>query len=634
MRKQHLGSALLLLAALLPAASVHSHDDVIGTRFVSPDGEDDGVCDNNHHPCETLQYALGKLGPGDAIKLAAGTYSLAGVDVERLALGKEGVRGGYSAEDHFRIQNAETNPTKISGVPDELRNNFIAHGFTVIDDNGDTLPRIVMPKLLAPTACASGRAGDFPCHNIDYLAQVQLQEIPGGPTSASNLWGFVDLDDNREYAVLGHRTGTAVIDVTTPGSPVLVGNIAGNSSAWREVKVYQVRDGAGGTHRAFAYVSTEAPGGGLQIIDLSNLPTSISLANTLAEFSTSHTLYVSNVDYSSNVALPGRQAFLYIAGSNVAGGAFRIYDLVDPVHPQLVTPSPAGSGYMHDSTSMLITDNRTTQCANAHNPCEVLVDFNELSVDLWDVTEKSAPVRLSSTSYPTATYVHSGWPSADQRHIIVHDELDELRRGLSTQIYTLDVSDLRTPILVTSYVGNTSTTDHNGYTIGNRYYVSHYKRGLVIFDSTNPAALTEIGSFDTYLSPSANSAGTDGAWGVYPFLPSGTLLVSDIENGLFLLKKNETLPPPVATPNPPAPAPTPPNTGGGGGGGGGSLDLAVLLLLLASAMVRAASRPLARINKRSRDGLPARRFALPVDALQPRGGQRHTASGGVPRPLA
>jgi choice-of-anchor B domain-containing protein len=237
---------------------------------------------------------------------------------------------------------------------------------------------------------------------------------------------------------------------------------------------------------------------------------------------------------------------------------------------------------MHDSTSMLITDNRTTQCAAAHNPCEVLVDFNETTVDLWDVTDKAAPVRLSSTGYGSATYTHSGWPSSDNRYIIVHDELDELRRGINTQIYTLDIADLRAPSIVTSYTGGTTTTDHNGYTIGNRYYVSHYKRGLVLFDSTNPRALTEIGSFDTYLSPAANSAGTDGAWGVYPFLPSGTLLVSDIENGMFLLKRNETLPPPTGggvSPRPPISS--------GGGGGGGSLDLTLLILLLGFAMLRA-----------------------------------------------
>jgi choice-of-anchor B domain-containing protein len=437
-------------------------------------------------------------------------------------------------------------------------------------------------------ACTAGFAGAFPCHNIDYLAQVQLQEIPTNPTSASEIWGFVDADDNREYAILGHRNGTAIYDVTAPGTPVLVGNIAGNSSLWREVKAYQVRQNDG-THRAYAYVSTEAQGGGLQIIDLSNLPTSVSLANTLLEFSTSHTLYVSNIDYATNKALPGATPYLYIAGSNIAGGAYRIYDISNPTVPQLLTPSPSGAGYMHDSTSMLITDNRTTQCANAHNPCEVLVDFNENSVDLWDVTDKATPVRLSTTTYPTASYVHSGWPTVDQRYIVVHDELDELRRGLRTQIYTLDVGDLRTPSLVTSYTGATTSTDHNGYTIGTRYYVSHYKRGLVIFDVTNPQALSEIGSFDTYLSPSANTAGTDGAWGVYPFLPSGTLLVSDIENGLFLLRKNETLPPPV---QPPVANPPPVQGGGDGGGGGGAIDFELLILLSGLAMLRARRRPL------------------------------------------
>jgi len=570
------------VAMLLPAVIVQGHPDAMGTRFVASGGTDAGDCDDNHHPCRTLIYALTQVEPGNAIKLAAGSYDVSGIDVENILVGKEGVRGGYSAEDHFAIQDAESNPTRISGVADAFRNNFIAHGFIVVDANGDPLPRIIMPKMLAPTACTGGLAGSFPCHNIDYLAQVQLQEIPGAPTSASEIWGLVDLDDAREYAILGHRNGTAFYDVTTPGSPVLVASIAGNPSLWREVKAYQVFDAAFGRHRAYAYATTEAPGGGLQVFDLTDLPNSVTLVNTLTEFSTSHTLYISNLNYATNAALAGATPYLFIAGSNIAGGAFRIYDLTNPVSPTLVTSPPAGTGYMHDSTSMLITDNRTTQCANAHNPCQVLVDFNETSVDLWDVTDKAAPFKLSTTTYPTASYVHSGWPTADNMAIIVHDELDELRRALNTHIYTLDIADLRVPSLVTSYIGGTTSTDHNGYTIGNRYYLSHYKRGLVIFDVTNPRALTEVGSFDTYLSPSANSAGTDGAWGTYPFLPSGTLLVSDIENGMFLLKKNETLPPPA----PPVTSnPDPPRAGGGGGGG--ALEGSVLILLAGFAMVRA-----------------------------------------------
>src|SRR5262245_32675627 len=123
MRRHFSGLLFLLVAAVLPSALVQGHDDVIGTRFVAPDGVDAGDCDDNHDPCRTLHYALGQVGPGDAIKLAAGTYDLSGVDLERLALGKEGVRGGYSAEDHFRIQDSESNPTRVTGVPDELRNN-------------------------------------------------------------------------------------------------------------------------------------------------------------------------------------------------------------------------------------------------------------------------------------------------------------------------------------------------------------------------------------------------------------------------------------------------------------------------------------------------------------------------------
>jgi choice-of-anchor B domain-containing protein len=314
--------------------------------------------------------------------------------------------------------------------------------------------------------------------------------------------------------------------------------VAGNTSAWREVKVYQVRDNAASRYRAYAYISTEAPGSGLQVIDLSGLPNSVSLATTLTDTGSQHTLYVSNIDYSTNMALPGTQAFLYAAGSNVNGGAWRAYSLANPAQPQLVGTAPAGSQYMHDSTSLHITDNRTTQCDQGHSPCEVLVDFNENTVDLWDVTNKSSPVRLSSTTYPTVRYTHSGWPSADSRFIFFHDELEEIQRGLNTLIYTMNIDDLRTPTIVTSFQGPNTTTDHNGYTKGNRYFVSHYMRGLVIFDVTNPQQFREIGSFDTFLNPAANTAGTDGAWGVYPFLPSGNILISDITNGLFVLKDN------------------------------------------------------------------------------------------------
>jgi choice-of-anchor B domain-containing protein len=193
--------------------------------------------------------------------------------------------------------------------------------------------------------------------------------------------------------------------------------------------------------------------------------------------------------------------------------------------------APPGTEYVHDATSLRITD--------AHVACgtTTLRGLRRLQQNrsIWDVTDKTAPVRLSSRRIPTS-YTHSGWPTADQRHIFVHDETEEIFGGIRTQIYTMNVDDLRNPFIVASYQGPDTTTDHNGYVKDGFLYVSHYRRGLVVFDASDPHELKEVASFDSFLAPSTNSAGTDGAWGVYPFLPSGTVVVSDISNGLFVLR--------------------------------------------------------------------------------------------------
>ncbi|RPI57356.1 MAG: choice-of-anchor B family protein, partial [Lysobacterales bacterium] len=297
---------------------------------------------------------------------------------------------------------------------------------------------------------------------------------------------------------------------------------------------YQVRDTTGNRWHAYAYVTTEAANSGLQTIDMSGLPLTAGLASTHTDTSSQHTLYVSNIDYSTNAALPGATPMLFVAGSNLNGGAWRAYSLANPAAPQLASPG-SGFDYMHDSTSLLVKDSRAMQaCGRAI--CEVLVDFNVEQVQLWDVTDELQPVLLGSATNPNNRYIHSGWPSADQRHLFFHDELEEIQLGLPTQIYTLDLADLRLPRVVTSYTGPTGTTDHNGYTRGNYYYVSHYRRGVVVFDASDPEQLVEVAHFDNYVTPSSNVAGTDGTWGVYPFLPSGNLLVSDVENGLFVLR--------------------------------------------------------------------------------------------------
>ena len=538
------GPLAVLAGLVVLALPAGSHDDTRGARYVGPDGANATDCLEHHDPCLSIQYALEQAGPGNTIKVSAGVYDVTGLDPERFLFGANHAQGGYEPGGHFEEWDPEAYPTILVGVDRKYRLQMMHLGFKwaadlasanlgIVDDSpADAL----QATARAAEDCVQGSAGQFPCRNVDFLAQIPLNEFTSQPTSAANVWGFVDLNDDREYAVVGLNDGTAVVEVTDPVSPRQVVTIPGNSSPWREVKIYQYFDAGSNRYRAYAYVSTEAPNSGLQVIDLSGLPANASLATTLSDTGSQHTVYVSNIDYATNLALPGAEAFLYVAGSDIGTGAWRVYSLANPASPQFMRAAPAGTQYVHDATSLLITDARTAQCGAGHDPCEVYVDFNENTVDLWDVTDKAAPILLSSTTYSDASYTHSGWPTADQRHIFVHDETEELFNGLFTQIYTMNVDDLRNPFIVASYQGPDTTTDHNGYVKNGFLYVSHYRRGLAVFDASDPTQLREVANLDTFLEPTDNLAGTDGAWGVYPFFPSGTVVISDISNGLFVLR--------------------------------------------------------------------------------------------------
>ena len=65
---------------------------------------------------------------------------------------------------------------------------------------------------------------------------------------------------------------------------------------------------------------------------------------------------------------------------------------------------------------------------------------------------------------------------------------------------------------------------------------SNYSSGLRVFDllDVDKARLNEVAYFDS--EPSHNDATWNGSWGNYPYLPSGILLISDIRNGLFIVR--------------------------------------------------------------------------------------------------
>lgn len=538
---------LTLVALALGATMIASaHSDMDKPLFVSSDGIDSGRCLDALAPCRTISFALGRVGKGGEIRVAQGQYALTDpADVFHLVSGIVRIRGGFKRADDFR--QPTLNATTLTGVPLEYRSMLSSQGFHVVADRkgietetlAGTEKMLVQHKTMqvamASAPCVGGVVAGLACENTELLAHVPFGDVSAFPGSAADVWGFVDLNTNREYAIVGYNIGTAVFDVSDPENPREVGFVDGQNTTWRDIKVYQFFNTTENRWNAFAYVTTDGSSDGLFVIDMTDLPQRISRQSYSSDFSAAHNVFAANTDYGTGLSITGDTPSLIIAGSNNGGGRFRVYGLGNAASPNFVTiPNVSNNDYMHDAATMIIRDSRKdTQCVNATTYCEVLFDFNESTVDIWDITDSSNPVRLSRTPYANSSYTHSGWPSEDGRFLFVHDELDEQNFGLATTLRTFSLANLASPSNVATWNGPTTAIDHNGFVRGNRYYMSNYTRGLTILDISNPASVQDAGRLDTY--PFSDGANFAGAWGAFPYFPSGNIAVSDISSGLYMI---------------------------------------------------------------------------------------------------
>lgn len=548
MHKQGIFTAFIitLLAPIVVSPPVLAHAEHDKARFVAPDGTDIGRCDKPLRPCKTIAYAVKQANKGDKVLVAAGQYQL--TDEEQLFYFSSDmvpVLGGYSRIDHYQLQAPEINRTIISGIPQPLQQNVAERGFQLIRDGkaqlSDTLAlRLAEHQSLASSQaaaqCVNGKAGNFSCKNIDLVAHMALADFSSRPSAANDIWGHVDLNTGTEYALIGLRNGTAVVSLAEPENPVEVGTIAGSSTAWRDIKVYQYFDSSLRRWQAYAYVSSEGSDG-IQIIDLNRLPMSISLAATYRGVSSTHNVYISGVDYTSNSQNSATAPLLHLAGQNTQRGAVSTLSLANPteLRPVWQQSTAVPADYSHDVATMQVEDARAVSDCR-QSPCQVLFDFNEQEIRLWDSSLAGAPSPLASVSYDQASYVHSGWSTEDNRFLFVHDELDETGFALNTTVRVFALDNLKSPQLTKVWRGPTAAIDHNGFVRGNRYYMSNYQRGLTVLDITNPTEPSEAGFFDTFLP--SDGAAFNGMWGTYPYLPSGLILGSDINSGLYILADN------------------------------------------------------------------------------------------------
>jgi choice-of-anchor B domain-containing protein len=104
-----------------------------------------------------------------------------------------------------------------------------------------------------------------------------------------------------------------------------------------------------------------------------------------------------------------------------------------------------------------------------------------------------------------------------------------------TRTLVFDFIDLENPKLVKEHMGVEPSSDHNQYVKGDLLYQANYRSGVRILSIKDPTNPKEIAFFDT--DPfRPNTAGFNGAWNVFPFFKSGTIIVSSIEQGLFMIR--------------------------------------------------------------------------------------------------
>ncbi len=329
------------------------------------------------------------------------------------------------------------------------------------------------------------------------LNTTLLSHIEYNNTELNDIWGWV-APDGTEYALVGLRTGVSIVSLADPTDAKEVAFVPGANSIWRDLK----------TWGHYAYVTTDQGSDGLTVIDLSKLPNTAPFTrwkpvidNT--ELQRCHNLYIDEKGYA------------YLAGCNVnSGGALFVDVKTQPGLPIYVGKGPAI--YNHDIYT--------------RNDIMYSSELNAGRVGIYDVSNKSNPTSLATQLTPFR-FTHNAWLSDDEKVVYTTDE------RANAPITAFDISDLNNIVeldqfrpLATLGMG---VIPHNVHVKDNYLMISYYTDGAVIVDAARPDNLIEVANFDTY--PGPNTSGFFGAWGLYPFLPSGNILVSDINYGLYVI---------------------------------------------------------------------------------------------------
>jgi choice-of-anchor B domain-containing protein len=319
----------------------------------------------------------------------------------------------------------------------------------------------------------------------------------------NEVWGFTQ--NQKEYAVIGTTEGTHIFDVSDPNNIPLVdfteGRFRGRYVIHRDYHDYN----------GYLYVVCDEGPSSLQILDLSHLPDSTALVyDEDSLFQRSHNIFIDSA-----------RGVLYSCGGD---RQLTLFSLADPTHPkrlldcQTDVPFWNSIGYIHD----IYVEDGIAFC-NAGTNGFFMIDFTDPS---------NAKLMGSLTQYPDQGYNHSGWLHSAGNIYAMADET----WGMDIKILDIsDPSDIKVLSQINSNVDSKSIV-HNLIFKGDLLFVSYYYDGVYVFDLSDPANPTTLAMYET--SPLSPRNSYEGCWGVYPFLPSGLVLASDMQEGLFVFDGN------------------------------------------------------------------------------------------------
>ena len=385
----------------------------------------------------------------------------------------------------------------------------------------------------AKIPCENGLADNYDCKDLDLMAFLSTADLTNGiNTELNDIWGWTDSTTSKEYALVGLLIGVSFVDVTDPINPRVIGVLPTEtvSSLWRDIKVYK--------DHAFI-VADNVSNHGVQIFDLTQL-------RGVTDFTVfEKTYHYDKVGSVHNIAINEETGYAYAVGIGSASkseymcGAhiIDINDLSNPTYSGCLGDESTGrygDGYIHDGQFVIYRGPDSDYIGK-----EIAFTANETALGIADVTDKSNLKIISKFDKLNFGYVHQGWLSEDHRYFFVNDELNEYSGVDKEQTtFIFDVTDLESPKVLTIYKSGLNTIDHNNYVVGNLLYQSNYSTGLRILNINNVEDPIEVAYFDTYRAGDIPSF--VGSWSNYPFFSSGTIIVSSIEEGLYILKASET----------------------------------------------------------------------------------------------